>query len=235
MILAGGLGTRMQAVAGPLPKALIPVGGQPFIHHQLTWLADQGVSYVVLCIGHLGSAIREFVGDGSRWGLHVAYVDEGSDLRGTGGALRLALDQGVLPGLFAVLYGDSYLPIRLAPVVKAYEQSSLPALMTVFRNGGRWERSNARLEGGRVVLYDKWHTDPAGGGLEFVDYGLSVLRRHVVADGVPPGQAFDLARLFHRLSVDGLLAGHEATQRFFEVGSPGGLRDLEAHLAGRAG
>lgn len=233
VILAGGLGTRMQAVSGALPKAMVPVGGRPFAHHQLTWLAGQHVTSVVLCIGHLGDALRSYVGDGAPWGLSVTYVDEGPHLRGTAGALRLALDQGVLPDEFAVLYGDSYLPTALAPVLEAFERSPLPALMTVFRNEGRWERSNARYEDGRVLLYAKSHPDPSGSGLDFVDYGLSVLRRDVVAELVPPGGVAHLADLFHDLSVAGRLAGHEVRERFFEVGSPAGLRDLEVHLAGR--
>jgi NDP-sugar pyrophosphorylase family protein len=52
--------------------------------------------------------IREYVGDGGRWGLGAVYVTKGSHLKGTGGALRLALDQGVLDPAFAVLYGDSF-------------------------------------------------------------------------------------------------------------------------------
>lgn len=232
VILAGGLGTRMQALTGDRPKALIPVGGRPFVHHQLAWLAGQGVTSVLLSIGHLGHAIRTAVGDGSAWHLSVGYADEGDRLRGTAGALRLALDQGLLPPEFMVLYGDSYLPVALGPVLGAFRRSGAPALMTVFRNEGRWETSNARVEGDRVELYDKRHPDPAAGGLAFVDYGLSVLRRQVVEEGVPAGAVADLADLCHRLSVEGRLAAHEVTERFFEVGSPDGLRDLEAHLAG---
>lgn len=235
VILAGGLGTRMRSRTGPLPKALIPVAGHPFVHHQLAWLAGQGVTSVVLCIGYQGEALRAFVGDGRRWRLSVTYVDEGLDLRGTAGALRLALDEGALPPEFLVLYGDSYLPVSLPLVVEAFERSGLPALMTVFRNEGRWEHSNVRYEAGRVVLYHKGHADPDAGGLHFVDYGLSVLARDVVASLVAPGQVVDLAAVFHRLSVDGALAGHEVHERFFEVGSPAGLRDLEEHLVGREG
>lgn len=234
VILAGGQGTRMQAVTGDLPKALVPVDGRPFAHHQLTWLASQAVTSVVLCVGHLGGAVRAFVEDGRSWGLTVTYVDEGPHLRGTAGALRLALDQGALPEAFIMLYGDSYLPIALGPVVGAFERSSSPALMTVFRNEGRWEHSNARYEDGRVVLYQKSHPDPSGAGLDFVDYGLSVLRRDVVAELVAPAGIGDLADVFHRLSTEGRLAGHEVHERFFEVGSPAGLRDLEDHLAAGA-
>ncbi|MGI8685949.1 MAG: NTP transferase domain-containing protein [Acidimicrobiales bacterium] len=232
VILAGGLGTRMRTVTGDhLPKILVPVRGEPFAHHQLTWLAGQGVTSVVLAIGHGGAAVQDYVGDGSRWGLTVAFVDEGAQLRGTGGALQLALQQGALPPEFMVVYGDSYLPLDLDAVATAYEGSGLPALMTVFRNEDRWERSNARYEDGEVTLYQKAHPDPAGAGLRHVDYGLSVLRSEVVADLVPDDGPYDLAEVFHQLSLAGMLAGHEVGDRFFEVGSPDGLRDLEAHLA----
>ncbi len=96
VVLAGGLGTRMRPFTEVLPKALVPVAGRPFVEHQLRRLADEGVRDVILSIGYRGDVLRSHVGGGARWGLSVRYVDEGEDLRGTGGALRLALDEGVL-------------------------------------------------------------------------------------------------------------------------------------------
>ena len=96
VILAGGVASRLGAQAGELPKTLVPVAGRPFADYQLTWLAEEGVEDVVYCIGYRGDQIRDYVGDGARWGLSVTYVDEGADLRGTGGALRLAYDEGAL-------------------------------------------------------------------------------------------------------------------------------------------
>ena len=119
LILAGGLGTRMRGIAGDLPKTLLPVLGRPFADHQLRWLAAAGVARIVYAIGHQGTAIREFVGDGGDWGLDVVYSDEGDAGLGTAGALRLAVDRGVMDEGFLVLYGDSYLPIDLAPVWRA--------------------------------------------------------------------------------------------------------------------
>ena len=233
VVLAGGLGTRMRDVTGPLPKALVPVLERPFVEHQLAWLAGEGVTSVVFCIGHRGDTLRAHVGAGAPWGVSVAYVDEGHELRGTAGALRLALDQGSLPEEFLLVYGDAYLPVPFPPVLEAYRRSGLPALMTVFRNEGRWGASNARYEAGRVPIYLKGHPDPDAAGLPFIDYGISVLRRDVVAELVPPGGTGDLADVFHALSVDGRLAGFEVHQRFYEVGSPAGLRDLEAYLGAR--
>ena len=114
VILAGGVASRLGAQAGELPKTLVPVAGRPFADHQLTWLAEEGVDHVVYCIGYRGDQIRDYVGSGERWGLSVTYVDEGANLRGTGGALRLAYDSGALAEDFAVLYGDSYLRARPA-------------------------------------------------------------------------------------------------------------------------
>ena len=86
VILAGGLGTRMRHVTGESPKTLVKVGGVPFAFYQLTWLAQSGIADVVYSIGFQGRQIHDYVGDGSRWGLRVRYVDDGKELCGTAGA-----------------------------------------------------------------------------------------------------------------------------------------------------
>jgi N-acetyl-alpha-D-muramate 1-phosphate uridylyltransferase len=175
--------------------------------------------------------IREHVGDGSRWGLQVSYVDEGEHLRGTGGALRLALDLGKLEEAFFVLYGDSYLPVDLAEVQRAWEETDLPALMTVLRNEDQWDASNAIYRDGKVVLFDKSRPPDRVEEMRWIDYGLSVLTREVVAEWCPPDEASDLADLMRQLSIKGQLAGFEVTERFYEGGSPEGMHDLEQYLS----
>jgi NDP-sugar pyrophosphorylase family protein len=230
VILAGGLGTRMRPHTHTLPKAMLPVNGVPFVDHQLTLLAGQGVSQVVFCVGYRGDMISDFVGDGGRWGLAADYVDEGKDLKGTAGALRVALDAGRLEEDFLVLYGDSYLPIDHPPVMAAFLDSGADALMTVFRNGNRWDTSNVLFEDGRIVVYDKHRRDPRSAEMMHIDYGLGAFRRSTVDKYVPPDVKADLADVYQTLCSNGLLAGYEVSSRFFEVGSPGGLSDLEAHL-----
>jgi NDP-sugar pyrophosphorylase family protein len=231
VILAGGLGTRMRPRTESIPKALLPVRGSPFVDHQLRWLASHGVERALLCIGHLGGQLRDHVGDGARFGLEVEYVDEGERLRGTAGALRLALDLEVLDEAFLLTYGDSYLPVDFGAVARAFERSGASALMTVFRNEERWDRSNAIVAGGRVVLYDKRRSDPqAAAQMDSIDYGLSAFRRSVIMERLAPGAQGDLADLLRDLSVEGQLAAYEVTTRFYEVGSPEGLADLERFL-----
>lgn len=222
----------MKPMTERLPKALIPVNGTPFADYQLEGLARQGVERVVFSVGHLGAMIRDFVGDGSRWGLKAACVDEGHTLLGTAGAIRLAIDEGLMDEVFLVLYGDSYLPIELSPVWRACAAEPL-ATMCVLRNQGRWDSSNVIFKDGRVTLYEKGRADAAAIGMEYIDYGLSVMRRDVIAQRVSSGEKAGLADVFHDLSVDGKLRGHQVHDRFYEIGSPQGLSDLEAYLGGR--
>ena len=227
VILAGGLATRMRPLTDRIPKALIPAAGRPFVDHQLAHLATHGVTDVVLSIGHHGEALRAHVGDGARFGLRVRCVDEGREPQRPRGP---ALDEGALEETFLVTYGDSFLPVDFAGVHAAFLAAGTPALMTVFRNEGRWDMSNVIFDGRMVTLYDKHRRSRPAAEFTFIDYGLSALDRRIVAAEIPAGVKADLADLFFALSRRGQLAGLEVHERFYEIGSPAGLEDFERWL-----
>jgi NDP-sugar pyrophosphorylase family protein len=222
----------MRPLTEAIPKALIQVAGEPFVDHQIRWLGAHGVTEIVFSVGHLGEMIEEHVGSGARLGVPVRYVHEGTRLRGTAGALRLAHDLGVLDDVFMVTYGDSYLPVDFGAVGRAFLDGGRPALMTVFRNDGRWDTSNVVFDSAArvVTLYDNLHVLGSPQEFRYIDYGLSVLRREIITREVPPEAKQDLAQMFHAISLRGELAGFEVSQRFYEIGSPQGLADLEAYL-----
>lgn len=225
-ILAGGMGTRIRAVAGGLPKSLIPVAGRPFIEWQLDLLRRSGLRDVLLCVGVGADAIRAHVGDGTRFGMRVAYaVEDPSALCGTGGALVNARPQ--LRRSFLVMYGDSYLPTDYAAVCSAFDACPHPGLMCVYRNEGRWDPSNVRVADGRVVFYDK---KAPPGTVDCIDYGLSALRRDVIERYRDAALPLDLARILSDLVANSELAAREVTERFYEIGKPEGLRELGALL-----
>lgn len=228
-ILAGGLATRLRPVTEKVPKALLPIAGRPFIYWQLELLAQQGVTEVVLCAGHLGEQIQAVVGDGSGFGVTVRYSFDGDTLLGTGGALKRALPK--LGAAFFVLYGDSYLRCSFAAVQTAYEVSGALGLMTVFCNEDRWEKSNVLLRDGRVVEYDKYSPRP---GMRHIDYGLGILSMQAVQRS-QAGTAFDLADLYQELASRGELAALTVNERFYEIGSVGGIEATEHHLTSLGG
>ena len=229
IVLAGGVGRRMLPATENLPKCLLPVIDRPFLDWQLAWLVVEQVDRVVYSIGYRGDLVRRHVGNGRRFGLEVDFVDEGDHLLGTAGALRLAVDQGMLDPTFIAVYGDSYLPLHLKAVEAEFAKQDAPVLMTVYRDAGRLQRPNAVFEDGMVIRYEKDLVDPP---LEmcYVDYGLSIWRRQVIETMVSPGEIADMATLFTVLSWTNRLAGYEAHERFYEIGSPEGLRDLEGRL-----
>ncbi len=225
-ILSGGLATRLRPATETIPKALIPINGEPFIAHQLRLLSSAGVDRVVLCVGYLGEMIQEFAGDGRHFGIDVAYSPDGPSPRGTGGAVRNALPK--LGEKFLVLYGDSYLPCDYQAVEQAFLESGQPGLMTVFRNHNRWEVSNVEFAGGQIAAYDK---RAPGAAMEYVDYGLSAFHASVFSAAGEP--AADLTNVFQDLIRRRALAGFEVEERFYEVGSWEGIRELEAYLSPR--
>jgi NDP-sugar pyrophosphorylase family protein len=223
-ILAGGLATRLKPITEKVPKLLVEVAGEPFFSHQIRLLRDAGLSRLVLCVGYLGERIVELYGDGSKWGISIEYSFDGPRLLGTGGALIQAIPK--LGDAFYVLYGDSYLPIDYRAVGQAFLASGKLGLMTVFENQGRYDASNVWFEDGTIRAYDK--RDKLS-GMRHIDYGLGAFRREAF-DGFPRGDVVDLAEVQKALLARGQLAGFEIGQRFYEIGSHAGLRELDQLL-----
>jgi NDP-sugar pyrophosphorylase family protein len=227
VILAGGLGTRISELTeNKIPKCLIEINKKPFIDYQLQWLSTHGVNDIILCVGHLKEQVKNYVSDGSKWNLSVRYVSDGKKLLGTGGAIRKALDEYALRHNFIVMYGDSFLPINFNDVYKQYCSKLQPALITVFKNNNQFDISNADFNNG-LVAYNKINPDS---NFKYIDYGLSVLDRDIIQEYIPSETVYDLSTMFYELSKNNMLAGYEVYDRFYEVGSPSGLKDFQLWL-----
>lgn len=227
VIIAGGLGTRLKAVAPDLPKALVPVAGKPFIERQFELLQKHGFADVLLCVGHFADKIEKHVGDGSRFGMRIKYsYEDPAQLLGTGGALINALP--LLHDSFFTLYGDSYLPTDYRAIARAFVAGGWRALMSVYRNEGRWDKSNVRVEGERVVFYSK---AAKPGEADCIDYGLSAYRKSVIQTYREVTLPLDLARVQEDLVLRGEMGAFVVPDRFYEIGKPEGLAELDQLLA----
>ncbi|MBN2193229.1 MAG: NTP transferase domain-containing protein [Polyangiaceae bacterium] len=225
VILAGGLASRLGARTASVPKSLLSIAGRPFIDWQLARLVECGFTEVVLCVGHLGDAVRAHVDGGAVAGLRVSYSYDGPRLLGTAGALRRALPR--LDPCFLVTYGDSYLPFDYgAPLRDLLVHPDALGTMSVFPNAGRWDASNTAIVGDRVAHYEKGSREPA---LDHIDYGATALRREVIA-ALPPNEPHGLDAVQAELAARGRLRALLATERFYEIGSEAGIEELEGWL-----
>jgi NDP-sugar pyrophosphorylase family protein len=200
---------------------MVPVAGRPFLEHVLELLARGGIARVVILRGHLGEAIEAGLGDGRRFGLAIDYSDEGPEPIGTAGALRRALP--LLGERFLVTYGDTYLRVDPLAVAARHARSGLPGLMTVLRNRGRWDTSNAVYRDGLIRAYDK-RSPPEGA--EWIDYGMLSLTPEALKDR---GE-IDLAGVLTRLAAADRLAGMAVRRRFYEIGTREALAETERFL-----
>ena len=225
-ILAGGLATRLRPITEKIPKSLVPVAGKPFLTHQLELLRSRGIRSAVLCVGYLGEMIQRDYGH-EAFGIKLDYAFDGPKLLGTGGAIKRALP--MLGPEFFVLYGDSYLPIEYRPIAEFFRRSGKLGCMTVYHNEGRYDTSNVVFADGEIKVYDKKARLPE---MRHIDYGLSLFKG-AAFDSYSAEQPFDLAEVMGKLVREKQLAGYEVKERFYEIGSPGGLEELENLLGAR--
>jgi NDP-sugar pyrophosphorylase family protein len=227
VILAGGLATRMRPRTLTVPKSMLEVAGRPFVDWQLERLAACGLTDVVMCVAHLADQIEAHVGDGARFGVRVHWAHEGPALLGTAGAIRAALE--LLEPAFLVTYGDSYLPFDYAePLRILAAHADCDGVMSVYPNRGAWDASNVVMDpsGERVLRYEKGQSGPEW---DHIDYGATALRREVI-EALPAGAKHGLDAIQHALAGSKRLRACIARERFFEIGSPEGLADLDRHL-----
>jgi MurNAc alpha-1-phosphate uridylyltransferase len=224
-ILAGGLATRLRPITEKTPKSLIQVAGKPFIYHQLEYLRNEGIEKVILCVGYLHELIRSEVGNGSKFDLEIDYSYDGDLALGTGGSIKKALP--LLGEYFYVLYGDSFLPIHFKAIENFYFKSQKSALMTILLNADQWDKSNVVSNGQLILEYNKKQPKPS---MRYIDYGLGILSGRLFKE-YKEGAIFDLADLYHDLSIMGELASFEVHERFYEIGSIEGLKETERYLS----
>ncbi len=226
VIIAGGLATRLGDEARACPKSLLSIGRRPFIEYQLELLKNNGITDIILCLGHLGEQVERHLGDGEKFGVAITCSHEERPL-GTGGALKNA--ERLIKGDFLTLYGDSYLDFDYQKAVRFFQERDRLALMTVYKNHGRYDASNTEIEGELVTRYDKIKKTPK---TIYIDYGAGIFRREAL-DWMPANERYPLDWLFSRLLDERQLLSYEVRERFYEIGSPDGLEEFRKLKGGR--
>lgn len=219
-ILAGGKGTRLTAVVGDIPKALVSIGGKPVLEHQLDLLAAYGINDVRIFAGHLANQIRKFTGDGSRFNLRVT-VDVEEQPLGSAGAVLQRLNS--LPEHFLVLYGDTMLAVDLGRFVRRHLAQG--ADLTTFVHPNDHPQDSDLVEADTDGRITALHPYPHPKGLYFanlVNAALYVIRRDVLLPWSREVVKRDFAKdvLPALLAAGGHIEAYNSTEYIKDMGTP---------------
>ncbi len=216
MVLAAGRGERMRPLTDTLPKPLIQVGGRPLIVWHLEALARAGIREVIVNLSWLGGRLREALGDGAAYGVHIRYSDEGPVALETGGGIFRALPL-LGPEPFLVVSGDVFTQIDFSGLRLEKEAD---AHLVLVPNPAHHPDGDFALEGDRVVS--------AGQGR--LTYGNVGLYHPRFFEGCTDGR-FPLIEPLRRAISRGAVRGELYRGPWSDVGTPARLAELEARLA----
>ena len=213
MILAAGRGERMRPLTDALPKPLIEVRGRPLIEWHLAQLGAAGIREVVINVSHLGEKIVDALGDGSRWGLALAWSREDQPLETAGGIATARATLGEDP--FVLVNADVHCDYPLARLVSLDLGDQLGHIVLVPNPAFR-PQGDFSLVAGKVGNLD---------APRYTYSGIGVMRPAMV-DGVAPGSKAPLAPLLRQAAAAGRLGGEIHTGLWSDVGTPERLADL---------
>jgi len=221
VLLAGGLGTRLTEItAGLIPKALVEVGGIPFLHFKLLSLIQMGFTSVDILVGQHGDQIEQFVARGSYPDISIRCFRDGPILLGTAGAIVSVLDK--LPTTFWISYADSYVTADIDQANKEFWTDE-DCVMVVLRNQDRVETSNVSIDevNERVVEYVK---NPPLGTHEWIDYGILRLTKASFLS-IAKDKPVDLREVVLNQITATRMRAFQTNELFWDIGTPDRLEE----------
>ena len=218
LILAAGRGERMRPLTSDMPKPLLSAGGKPLIDYHIEALARAGITELVVNLSWQGAKLRDYLGDGSRYGVSLRFCEEGPEPLETGGGIHYALPL-LGPGPFWVVNGDISCDFPFA--VRGLPGGTLAHLVLV-PNPAHHPGGDFVLRDGRIVSPD------AGNTAKLTFAGISIIAP-ALFNGAQPGR-FPLAPLLRAAAARDQLSGECYDDRWTDVGTPERLRQLDTEL-----
>ena len=219
IVLAAGRGERMRPITDRIPKPLVPVCGKPLIAYHLESLARAGVRDVVINLSHLGSQIPAALGDGSRYGVHISYSDEGPVPFETGGGIFNALPL-LGPAPFIVVNGDIWTDFDFSGFTL---DAGAHARLVMVPNPPHVARGDFGLDGDFIIESERDRYTYSGIGVYSPEFFA----------GCEPGR-FPLLPLLKRAIAARRLRGQVYRGDWSDIGTPARLAELEQRLQSAA-
>jgi len=219
LVLAGGLGTRIQSVLGDTPKVLAPIAGRPYLAILLDWLHQFGAARIVLGLGHRSEAVGSYLASTRFEGIAIETVVEPAPL-GTAGAVRFARARLTTDPVI-VMNGDSFTAANLCALVEHHgTASSVGTLLCAeVADAGRYGRILVNATGRIEEFIEK---DPSYHGTALINAGVYCLSGSLL-DEIAAGEAKSIERdVFARMPA-GSLAAFVSGGAFIDIGTPESL------------
>ena len=229
-ILAGGFGTRMSHIFSDTPKPLIPVSGTPILEHIINECAKFGLMEILLVLHFGEEKIRQYFGNGEKFGVEITYYTEKVPL-GTGGALLSV--KGLMASQFLVLYADVYCDVNLSKFMDFHDQSNGSVSILVHPNSHPHDSDLVVLDtNNRVIEISAHpHRDPQSMS-NLVNAAMYVVERDILFNFDIKRSKFDIAQhLFPELLKMGAhIVGYQTVEYLKDMGTPDRLLSVESDI-----
>jgi D,D-heptose 1,7-bisphosphate phosphatase len=224
VILAGGLGTRLNDVAPNIPKAMMPIGNVPVIEHQIILLKKYGVTDIAVIVNHLKEHIQVHLGNGSRWGVELSYYEEKTPL-GTVGGIKAIED--FLIGDFIVLYGDVMLDMDVTRLIHFHQQTQSECTLVLHANDHPFDSDLVELdEASRITAFHSKPHDNAKFYRNMVNAGMYIMSKKVLSF-LEPGKKADFGKdIFPSLCTQIKMMGYNTSEYLKDMGTPERLHQV---------
>lgn len=172
VILAGGMGTRLQPFTNENPKPMYPINGVPFIEHLVMQVKKFGINHILILLGYMPEKIQDYLGNGEKYNLQIEYAVTPTSFE-TGERLIQASER--IQDIFLLLYCDNYCPIDYERLLRDFQTNEAVIQISAYTNVDHYTKDNLRVaENGCIELYDKKRT---GLHLEGVDIGYAIVKK----------------------------------------------------------
>lgn len=230
IVLAGGMGLRLESLTTEQPKIMVEVNGRPFIHYQLDWLESQNVTEVLFAIGFKGEIVQEWLKhNASRFKCRISTFSDGPSRLGTLGSLEQLARHNLLHESFLVTYGDTIPRISLQSVHQEMTSLNCELFMTGIKKNLVGDRPNMLVNNGFLLEYSK-DLDIAS---EFthIEYGVIGVNCRVLQKKAKSREPRDLSVLINEVLGDGPIPILESKIPYLEMGSVEGLVNMQREMA----
>jgi len=227
VILAGGLGTRLQPYTTFLPKAMLPLGDKPLLEHLITWVKKNKITSIVICVSYLRKTIEDYFEDGSKFGVKIQYAAAQRPLA-TAGQLKTA--EEYVHETFVCVYGDSIFDFNLKNMID-YHKRKKPAV-TMALAEYKTKLKYGFIQSDKNDKVTEWKEKPEIKGN--INIGCYVMEP-CIFKVIPSDKPFGMDDVIRKVMTKNKVMGYVIKNGFMDIGDKNSYRQAYKHFLEKLG